>query len=295
MPAKNVTVPDTGSLAATDALGRQTVSAGESEKKVGIFYFLWLGEHGTAGPYNNTAFVEAHPDAIESEEKWMEYGGGVLPQILNAVSVLKKYGVDFNILSVVDDRNAKEIESTWNYFKKHGFDYLQFIPYVDEGNGVSLSAEAYGEFLKKSFDLWYDDYMRGKYVSVRHIDNYIDIMLGRPPENCAMCGVCGSYFVAEANGDLYPCDFYCKDEYKLGSIFGAEPFAINETHRRFIAASEAIHPHCEGCKYYALCRGGCRRDRTDHDTKNRYCEAYCDFFDYAAERMLRVAQLLAYS
>ncbi len=220
-------------------------------------------------------------------------GGGVLPQILNAVSVLKKYNVDFNILSVIDDENAGDIVSTWNYFKKHGFDYLQFIPYVDEGNGVSLSVEAYGDFLKKSFDLWYDDYMRGKYVSVRHIDNYIGILLGRPPENCAMCGVCGSYFVAEANGDLYPCDFYCKDPYKLGSIFDPEPFAINETHRRFIAASEVIHAHCAGCRYYALCRGGCRRDRTDHDTKNRYCKAYYEFFEYAAGRMLRVAQLLA--
>lgn len=72
---KQTTVPDTGSLAATDALGRQTVSAGESDKKVGIFYFLWL-DHNWPGPYNITKLVEAHPDAVESEEKWMLYGGG---------------------------------------------------------------------------------------------------------------------------------------------------------------------------------------------------------------------------
>ena len=53
LPAKNVTVPDTGSFAATDALGRQTVSAGESEKKVGIFYFLWLGEPEAVYAYCN--------------------------------------------------------------------------------------------------------------------------------------------------------------------------------------------------------------------------------------------------
>ena len=220
-------------------------------------------------------------------------GNGVLPQILNAAAILKKHQVDFNILSVIDDENAGEIVSTWNYFKKHGFDYLQFIPYVDEGTGVCLSVDAYTAFLKQSFDLWYTDYRNGQYISVRHIDNYIGILLGRPPENCAMCGVCGSYYVVEANGDLYPCDFYCKEPYKLGSIFEAEPFTTGETQRRFIAASEAIHPHCECCKYYVLCRGGCRRDRTDHNTKNRYCKAYYDFFEYAAARMLRVAKLLA--
>ncbi len=220
-------------------------------------------------------------------------GSGVLPQILNAAAILKKYQVDFNILSVIDDENAGDIESTWHYFKKHGFDYLQFIPYVDEGNGVSLSPEKYEAFLKKSFDLWYNDYMRGKYVSVRHIDNYIGILLGRPPENCAMCGVCGSYFVVEANGDLYPCDFYCKEAYRLGSIFDEDPFTVGEKQRRFIAASETIHEYCRDCEYYALCRGGCRRDRTDHDAKNRWCEAYRHFFDDTASRMSHVAALIA--
>ena len=220
-------------------------------------------------------------------------GNGVLPQILQAISLLLKHRVDFNILSVIDDENAGEIESSWHYFKKHGFDYLQFIPYIDEGNGVSLSEAIYEVFLKKLFDLWYADYMNGKYVSVRHIDNYIGILLGRPPENCAMCGVCGSYYVVEANGDLYPCDFYCKEPFRLGSVFDPEPFTLCESQRRFIAESETIHSHCKSCKYYVLCRGGCRRDRTDHYTRNIYCRAYYNFFEYAVPRMMRIAEQFA--
>ena len=217
-------------------------------------------------------------------------GRGVLPRILEATAIMKKHQVDFNILSVVDDENAMDIESTWKYFKKYGFDYLQFIPYVDEGDGLCLSVETYTEFLKKLFDLWYADYISGKYISVRHIDNYIGILLGHPPENCAMCGVCGSYYVVEANGDLYPCDFYCKEEYLLGSIFDTDPFAENGKQRLFIEESTLINEHCKGCKYYALCRGGCRRDRTDNLTKNQFCTSYYRFFDYAAERMALIAE-----
>ena len=75
-PVEKQTVTVNGSMAAVDALGRKTVSAGPSEKQVGIFYFLWAGEHGTAGPYNISEIVSAHPEAILSEENWMAAGGG---------------------------------------------------------------------------------------------------------------------------------------------------------------------------------------------------------------------------
>ena len=219
-------------------------------------------------------------------------GAGVFTRVLNAAATLEKHKVEYNILSVVDDENAKDTERTYAFFKKHGFRWLQFIPCIDEGGGVSLSEDGYAYFLKRSFDLWYDDFIRGEYISVRHIDNYVGILMGNPPENCAMCGVCGSYYVVEADGSLYPCDFYCRDEYRLGSVFDDAPFSPNEKQKEFIRQSYAIHDFCRDCKYYAICRGGCRRDRTDGFTKNRYCRAYREFFDHAADRMAQIARKL---
>ena len=215
-------------------------------------------------------------------------GKSVFPQILSTISLLKKHGVAFNILSVVDDHNAGDINETWSYFKKHGFRFLQFIPYIDEG-GAALSPQRYESFLKRSFDLWYQALMNGEYISVRHIDNFVGILMGRQPESCAMCGVCGNYFVVEANGDVFPCDFYCKDKYRLGNVCDRDPFAENEIQRLFIEESKRIHTHCKTCKYYVLCRGGCKRDRTDGFTKNKYCASYFGFFEYAARRMEQAA------
>jgi uncharacterized protein len=219
-------------------------------------------------------------------------GQAVLPEVMNGITALTKNRVDFNILSVIDNQNAADLEETWCYFKKHDFRFLQFIPCIDENNGVSLSPEAYGQFLNRSFDLWYEEWMKGNYISVRHIDNYIRILMGDPPENCAMCGICGSYFVVESNGDLFPCDFYCNEEYRLGSIFDIDPFDEKEKQRAFIAQSKVIHALCRGCRYYPLCRGGCRRDRTDNLRKNRYCESYKQFFSYSADRMMMIAKSL---
>lgn len=212
-------------------------------------------------------------------------------RVINAVSTLEKHGVEFNILSVIDNKNAKDIESIWNFFRKSDFNYLQFIPCTDENNGVLLSPEKYEAFLKTIFDLWYEELTAGRYVSVRHIDNYIGVLLGAPPENCAMCGFCGSYFVVEANGDLYPCDFYCKKEYSVGNINNKNPLIKTDKHRAFIEESKLIHERCRNCKYYLLCRGGCKKDRTDGYTENKYCKAYYNFFEYATERMINAAKL----
>ena len=220
-------------------------------------------------------------------------GESVFSRVLNAAGTLTRHGVDFNILSVVDDENAGDIDRTWAFFKQHGFRYVQFIPCLDEGSGVSLSPERYEAFLKQSFDLWYGDWRKGDYISVRHIDNYINILMGYPPENCAMCGVCGSYFVVEADGDLFPCDFYCGEAYRIGTVFDEHPFEIREKHRVFIGQSTLIHARCRTCRYQTLCRGGCRKDRVNGLTENRYCGAYSHFFDHAAGRMAAVARSLA--
>lgn len=73
---KVTTAENTGSLSAVDSLGRTVVTAGKSEKEVGVFYFLWSGEHGIYGPYDISKIVAEHPDAIESVENWEKYGGG---------------------------------------------------------------------------------------------------------------------------------------------------------------------------------------------------------------------------
>ncbi len=67
-----------GAYAGTDALGRVLPSAAQAPqragKKVGLFYFLWQGQHGTQGPFDNSV-ISKKPGATDSEEAWMAAGG----------------------------------------------------------------------------------------------------------------------------------------------------------------------------------------------------------------------------
>ena len=51
----------------------------------------------------------------------------------------------------------------------------------------------------------------------RKFENYVAILLGRMPESCEQRGICGMQMVVEADGSVYPCDFYVMDRYRLGS------------------------------------------------------------------------------
>jgi uncharacterized protein len=156
---------------------------------------------------------------------------------------------------------------------------------------MALKAEQYAAFLCRTFDAWYDDLCHGKYVYNRTFENFMAAMIGRPPENCGMAGVCSPQYVIEADGGVYPCDFYVMDEYKLGNILTDSFDALDAARERigFIERSKNLHPDCGECKYFALCRGGCYRDRIDagdgKPPKNRFCAAYLKFFPYAVDRM----------
>ena len=154
-----------------------------------------------------------------------------------------------------------------------------------------LSAECYADFLKNIFDLWYDDLIQGNYVSIRQFDNYLSLLMGRYPENCAMGGICGEYYVIESNGDTYPCDFYCTDKHKLCNIKDEQALLMTNRHQDFIKQSYLIHNKCKSCNYYFLCRGGCKRDRGANYINNKYCKSYKSFFTYTLERLKKAAQL----
>ena len=56
---------------ASDALGRslptfEEVGPPRSDRFVGIFYFLWLGQHGRSGPYNISEILDASPTALDT-------------------------------------------------------------------------------------------------------------------------------------------------------------------------------------------------------------------------------------
>lgn len=152
-----------------------------------------------------------------------ESGQNSFYKIVKAAETLKKYGAEFNILAVLTGFTARRGKEIYTFFKSEGFKNIQFIPCLKPFgfNGESklfMNENEYGDFLCNVFKLYANDYKKGKYISVRQFDNFVWLYLGGSAEQCGMNGFCSRQFVCEGNGNIYPCDFYCTDEYLLGNI-----------------------------------------------------------------------------
>lgn len=225
-------------------------------------------------------------------------GGDSFSDVMKTVRLLNKAKVEYNILSVITSRTARHTTSIYNFYKKHGLSFLQFIPCLDplgEERGqydYSLTPEMYLDFLKVLFDLWYRDIKNGKMISIRYFDNLLGMVAGYPPEICGMSGICTCQNVIEADGSVYPCDFYVIDEYRIGNIRTDDFFCIRNSSacKDFIHDSLLLHDDCKKCNWKKFCGGGCRRDRING--KSYFCETYKSFFEYSMPRFRELVMLL---
>ena len=229
-------------------------------------------------------------------------GGGTYTKVLHAAQLFDTAGAQYNILTTVTSAVAENVERIYRFFKKNGFQWQQYIACLDPigerrgGHDYSVTPEQYGVFLKRLFDLWYLDWKHGTPISIRYFDNLVFLLMGQPAEACGMMGHCTCQYVVEADGGVYPCDFYVLDGYRLGDI-GTQDFPDFDKRRRelrFIEKSLVPHEDCRACPFGYLCRGGCRRDRDGFDggplQKNYLCPAYRAFFPYALPRLQELAQ-----
>lgn len=237
------------------------------------------------------------PKEVHDRYRVDQEGRGTYNRVLRTAQLLEKHGVEFNILTVVTKQTANAIGRVYGFFNRSCLDYQQYIPCMDpleEAGGpqpYSLGVQEYGSCLCRLFDLWYADAERGRMKYNRTFFNYLSILQGGPPESCNMQGRCSRQYVVEADGSVYPCDFYVLDPWRLGNLNtdGFDQLDRRRTELGFIQQSQAAAEDCRHCRWYGLCRGGCRRDRPAGEDgtlqKNRYCEAFQRFFEHAVPRM----------
>ncbi len=227
-------------------------------------------------------------------------GEGTFFKVLDAARRLQDASAAFNVLTVVTKQTAGKIHRIYESYRRYGFGWQQYIACLDPlyaapgSMNYSLTPELYGQFLTDLFHLWKIDLLNGCQPYIRQFENYIGILLGYEPECCEQRGICSFQNVVEADGSVYPCDFYVLDEYKLGNLCTDDFQTIWEREQQSHFLTRFEHPSstCSICPYFVLCRGGCCRHCEQSGTSrghNYFCESYRMFFDACLEEMEEIA------
>lgn len=205
-------------------------------------------------------------------------------KVLKGIELLKKHNVEYNILTVVTSDLAKHPKALFDFYLSHHFDYVQLIPCLpglaEKENDMSLTPEHYASFFNTIFDCWIKAIKKHKVININLFDNLASMLQGMSPYQCGMLGKCQISYIIEANGDVYPCDFYCLDQYKLGNIHLTSFKEMKESRQAesFLHDNDCFKELCHTCRYEKICHGGCRRQNICWMNKE-YC-AYNAVLDH---------------
>jgi len=240
------------------------------------------------------------PQELHDAHRKRGGGRGSFVEAMRAADVLRRHGVEFNVLSVLTPLTTGRAGELYRFFVGEGLRYLQFIPCVERApDGVApftVDPEGYGRFLCDLFDAWLGDSRR---VSIRLFDAVLErLVTGRSPL-CILGRRCDHYLVVEHSGDVYPCDFFVVRRWRLGNLLKtplADLFG-GDKHTQFASMKACLAPGCRDCEWLEMCWGGCPKDRQFVGDPRRVatylCSAYKMFFAHTGDEFRRLAAELA--
>lgn len=242
------------------------------------------------------------PSHIHNRYRIDQGGRGTHSRVEDNARMLLDNDVAVNALCCLTDYSVQFPDELYEYYKNLGLTWMQFIPVVEtdpedpsRAAPYSVTAEAYGHFLKRIFDLWMADFKNGEpTTSVRHFESVFHAYVGMPVPECTMMKECGPYVVVEHNGNVYSCDFFVEPKWKLGNVMTNRLSAmLNSKQQHTFGAFKAVLPgECRKCPWLTKCYGGCTKDRIkdpQDNRKPRFCQSYKMFFSHADGRLQSLA------
>ena len=251
------------------------------------------------------------PQEFHDEYRRNKMGAPSFRKVMQGINLLKKHGVEWNAMAVVNDFNADYPLDFYHFFKEIECRYIQFAPIVErilprkdgrhlaspmDANGApladfSVSPEQWGNFLCTIFDEWVRHDV-GQYF-IQLFDATLANWIGEQPGVCTMARTCGHAGVMEYNGDVYSCDHFVFPEYKLGNIRTSTLVEMMYSPRQQQFGNDKfdrLPDQCRRCKYLFACNGECPKNRfavtADGQPGLNYLRAgYHRFFEHVAPYM----------
>lgn len=218
------------------------------------------------------------PPSFHNRQRPDAQGIGTFSPVLLAKERLQQWGVEYNLLTVLTNSLARHPRELWRFLLEQEERYVQLIPCLGPLEGSStlaLTPERYANFYRALFDLWSASLRQGRYISIRLFDDYAALLARNECHSCGLTGRCSPQIVVEADGSVYPCDYYALDTFCAGNLKDMSLSALFQSPRMRDFPHRSIERShlCSDCPHIQLCGGGCPRLRQEvySAAKNGLC------------------------
>lgn len=237
------------------------------------------------------------PKHLHDQFRVHQDGTPSFDQVYRAADLLRRYGVPFNTLTVINALNAQHPAEVYRFLTEDlGSRWLQWLPCVElktfrtvapsqwdssqmpilgtpaarPGHPASVvtdwsvDPDAWGEFLCQTFDLWFHSDV-GK-VLVNWFESLVGQWMRQPAQLCLLAEVCGRSIAVEKDGSIYSCDHFVYPEYRLGNLGDKDcklgKLVYSPEQRKFgCSKRDTLPAFCRQCTYRFACNGGCPKHR----------------------------------
>ena len=250
------------------------------------------------------------PQQLHDKYRVDKAGKTSFKRVMKGISLLKKYQVDFNILTTVHAANVDHPLDVYHFLRDEvGAQFIQFIPIVERKNDTgyqegykvtkrSVTGKKYGQFLNAIFDEWVRQDVGQTFVQI--FDVALGVWYGQRASLCIFEQTCGLAMAMEHNGDLYSCDHYVEPGHFLGNIKEDQMLDLVASEKQVdfgATKHNSLPQYCLDCEVRFICNGGCpknriRRTPDGEEGLNYLCEGYKAFFKHIDEPMKKMAQYL---
>ncbi len=211
----------------------------------------------------------------------------------NTIDTLTKANIDYNVLCVVTDIVATHADDVYDSWINNNLRKIQLIPCLARSKDSSHCPTPLqsAQFFVNTAMRWTQEVSMGNYRYIDVIDNVVMRLCGYPSSQCGVGTGCCPQLTIEAQGNVYPCDFFATNEWICGNITSHTiSQLLNSSAYKKFAAQDKLPDICTRCAHFNFCRGHCKKQRNTIIKDD--CCAYQLFLDFFLPQAEQIAKLL---
>ena len=236
-------------------------------------------------------------------------------KVMRGIELLHRYEVDFNTLTTISKAGEGRGLEVYLFLKSIGSHYMQFMPVLEHVNPLdnsivypdnekseltswSVEPLEYGKYMCDILDYWVKHDVGEYFVSL--FDSTLANYCGVNPGTCVYAETCGVNAVVEHNGDVFPCDHFVYQGFKMGNLndTSLEKLMSSDMITSFgIDKRNSLPSQCIRCRYFFTCHGECPKHRfsktkTGERGLNSLCNGLFYFYSHVEPYMIKMKELV---